>query len=109
MEPKDLFETLKGKFGDAVVELQSEGFRPAFVVVTPAGLPEVARTLRDDPEMRFDSLMSLSGVDYKDKFAVAYHLHSLEKKHAIGIKVFLPRENPALPSVDAVWPAANFM
>jgi NADH-quinone oxidoreductase subunit C len=109
LEPRDLFEALKGKFGDAVVELQSEGFRPAFVVVTPAGLPEVARFLRDDPEMKFDSLMSLSGVDYKDKFAVAYHLHSLEKKHAIGIKVFLPRENPSLPSVDAVWPAANFM
>jgi len=109
LEPRDLFETLKGKFGDAVAELQSEGFRPAFVVVAPAGLPEIARFLRDDPEMRFDSLMCLSGVDYKDRFAVAYHLHSLEKKHAIGIKVFLPPENPALPSVDAVWPAANFM
>jgi NADH-quinone oxidoreductase subunit C len=109
LEPQELFETLKGKFGDAVAELQSEGFRPAFVVVAPSGLPEVARFLRDDPGMKFDSLMSLSGVDYKDKFAVAYHLHSLVKKHAIGIKVFLPRENPSLPSVDAVWPAANFM
>ena len=109
MEPRDLFEALKGKFGGAVAELQSEGFRPAFVVVAPDGLPGIARFLRDDPEMRFDSLMSLSGVDYKDKFAVAYHLHSLSIRHAIGIKVFLPRENPSLPSVDAVWPAANFM
>ena len=109
MESKDLFETLKGKFGDAVAELQSEGFRPAFVVVAPAGLPEIARFLRDDPEMRFDSLMCLSGVDYKDRLAVAYHLHSTTMRHRIGLKVFLPPENPALPSVDAVWPAANFM
>jgi NADH-quinone oxidoreductase subunit C len=92
-----------------VAELQSEGFRPAFIVVPPPALPEIARFLRDDPAMAFDSLMCLSGVDYKDRFAVAYHLHSMEKRHAIGLKVFLPRESPSLPSVDSVWPAANFM
>jgi NADH-quinone oxidoreductase subunit C len=47
-------------------------------------------------------------VDYKEKYAVAYHLHSLKHRHAIGMKVFLPRETPSLPTVDAVWPAANF-
>ncbi|MGE5753501.1 MAG: NADH-quinone oxidoreductase subunit C, partial [Deltaproteobacteria bacterium] len=67
---------MKGKFGEAAAELQSEGFRPAFVVVSPETLPEIARFLRDDPSMKFDSLMCLSGVDYKDRFAVAYHLYS---------------------------------
>ena len=52
--------------------------------------------------------MCLSGVDYKDKFAVAYHLHSMKHRHAIGMKAFLPRETPSLPTVDDVWPAANF-
>lgn len=104
-----VFESLKGKFGDAVAELQSEAVRPPFVVVSAASLPEIARFLRDDPAMKFDSLMCLSGVDCKDRFAVAYHLHSLAHRHHIGLKVFLPKENPSLPSVDAVWPAANFM
>ncbi len=109
MEPQTVFEALKGKFGDAAVELQSEGFRPAFVVVSPEKLPEIARFLRDDPAMKFDSLMCLSGVDYKDRFAVAYHLHSMTHRHTVGLKVFLPRENPSVASVDGVWPAANFM
>ena len=109
MEPQVLFDAVKAEFGDAVTDLQSEGFRPPFVVVSPAALPEIARFLRDDPAMKLDSLMCLSGVDYKDRFAVAYHLHSITMRHAIGLKVFLPRENPSLPSVDAVWPAANFM
>lgn len=104
-----VFESLKGKFGDAVAEFQSEAVRPPFVVVSAASLPEIARFLRDDPAMKFDSLMCLSGVDCKDRFAVAYHLHSLAHRHHIGLKVFLPKENPSLPSVDAVWPAANFM
>lgn len=109
MEPKDIFDALKARFGDAVVELQGEGFRPAFVVVSATSVLDVARFLRDDPALAFDSLMCLSGVDYKDRFAVAYHLHSLREKHRIGVKVFVPKESPVLPSVDAVWPAANFM
>lgn len=109
MEPKDIFEALQAAFGEAVTECQSEGFRPPFVVVSPGSILEVARFLRGDPAMKFDSLMCLSGVDYKDRFAVAYHLHSMEIGHKIGIKAYLPREAPSLPSVDSVWPAANFM
>ena len=108
MEAQAIFDTLKGKFGDSVVELQSEGFNPAFVVVAPAAVREVSRFLKEDPALSFDSLMSLSGVDYKDKFAVAYHLYSIGHRHTIGMKVFLPRENPSLSTVDDVWPAANF-
>ena len=108
MEPKAIFEAVKGKFGEAVVELQEEGFRPPFLLVSPESVREIALFLRDDPAMKFDSLMCLSGVDYKDRFAVAYHLHSLEIGHRIGLKAFLPREAPSLPSVDQVWPAANF-
>ncbi|MBI5575430.1 MAG: NADH-quinone oxidoreductase subunit C [Deltaproteobacteria bacterium] len=109
MEPTAVFESLKGKFGEAVVELQDAGSKPAFVVVAPASVAEIARFLRDDPAMKFDSLMCLSGLDCKDRFAVAYHIHSMAHRHKIGLKAFLPKENPALPSVDSVWPAANFM
>ena len=108
MEAQAIFDMLKGKFGDAAVELQGEGFSPPVVVVAPAAVQDVARFLRDDPALSFDSLMCLSGVDYKDRFAVAYHLHSLSHRHAVGLKAFLPRETPSLPTVDDVWPAANF-
>jgi len=108
LEAQAIFDILKGKFGDAVVELQGEGYSPAFVVVAPAKVEEVSRFLKEDPNLSFDVLMCLSGVDYKEKFAVAYHLHSLKHRHAIGVKAFLPREAPSLPTVDDVWPAANF-
>jgi NADH-quinone oxidoreductase subunit C len=108
VEAQAVFDMLRGKFGDAVVEFQGEGFAPPFVVVAPAAVAEVSRFLSDDPALSFDSLMCLSGVDYKDRFAVAYHLHSMRHRHAIGLKAFLPRESPSLPTVDDVWPAANF-
>jgi NADH-quinone oxidoreductase subunit C len=104
-----IHEKIQSKFGAAVVELQAEGFNPPFVVVLPGSIQEVCRFLKEDPELRFDSLMCLSGVDYKDKFAVAYHIYSMDLKHEIGIKAYLPHDNPAIPTVDVVWKAAIYM
>jgi NADH-quinone oxidoreductase subunit C len=109
LEPKAIYEALKARFGDDVLEFQEAGFSPPFAVVSPGRFLEVSRFLRDEPSLAFDSLMCLSGVDYKDRFAVACHLYSMTQRHAIGIKAHLPREAPAIPSVDPVWPAANFM
>ncbi|HEY3489123.1 MAG TPA: NADH-quinone oxidoreductase subunit C [Candidatus Deferrimicrobiaceae bacterium] len=109
MDAKAIFQSLKSRFGDAVIELQDAGFDPAFVVVSPAAILSIARFLRDDPSMKFDALMCLSGVDYKENLAVAYHLHSMSLRHKIGVKVLLPKEEPRLDSVDSVWPTANFM
>ncbi|MGE5248424.1 MAG: NADH-quinone oxidoreductase subunit C, partial [Verrucomicrobiota bacterium] len=78
------------------------------VVVDAGKIKEIARFAKDDPALSFDCLMSLSGVDYKDRFAVAYHLFSMKHRHAIGLKAMLGRETPSLPTVDDVWPAANF-
>jgi len=103
-----IFEKLQGKFGTAVVELQGEGFNPPFVVVSSGSVKEISRFLKEDPALSFDSLMCLSGIDYKDRFAVAYHLYSMEHRHTIGVKAMIPHENPAIPSVDGIWPAAIY-
>ena len=75
MEAQAIFDMLKGSSATPSSNCE-EGFSPAFVVVAPAEMNAIARFLRDDPALSFDSLMCLSGVDYKEKFAVVYHLHS---------------------------------
>jgi len=109
VEPRAIFDLLKRRFGDGILEFQEQGISPPFAVVSPETLPEAARFLRDGEGLSFDSLMCLSGVDYPERFAVAYHLFSMKERHTLGIKVFLPKESPSVPSVDEVWPAANFM
>lgn len=44
----------------------------------------------------------------KSRFAVVYHLLSLEHNHRIRVKAFLPDEPPSIPSVIDIWPAANW-
>lgn len=42
------------------------------------------------------------------RFAVVYHLLSLTENHRIRLRVFLKEETLEIPSVVAIWPAANW-
>jgi NADH-quinone oxidoreductase subunit C len=108
MKAEEIAALLTGQFGTKILEAKNDGLMP-WSVVEPAEIQSVCCFLHDDGRLKMDHLECLSGVDYKDRFAVAYHLHSMSAKHRIGVKVFLPKDAPSLPSVDAVWPAANFM
>ena len=74
-------------------------------------LVEVARLLRDDPDMRFEMLASLSGVDYISeprRLHAVYHLLSLTYRRRIRLEVAVPVEDPHVPSVVDVWPTADW-
>lgn len=81
---------------------------PEAATIDPARLIEVCTHLRDDPELRFEFLSSLTGVDRLDSFEVVYHLESIRLNQMTTIKVTtLDRENPVVPSVVPVWPGAH--
>jgi NADH-quinone oxidoreductase subunit C len=88
------------------------------ITVGAADYLEVARTLRDTPELRFEQLVDLCGVDYSDyrnqpwdgpRFCVVSHLLSLTHNWRLRLKVFCPDDDlPVLPSVNDIWPAVNW-
>jgi NADH-quinone oxidoreductase subunit C len=77
---------------------------------------EVARTLRDHPDLQFAQLIDLSGVDYSTytgyegkRFAVALHLTSLHLNCRLRLRTFAEDDGfPVLPSVTDVWNSANW-
>ena len=77
--------------------------------VTVESIVEVCRFLRDDSELHFDFLSSISAVDYIAHFEVVYHLTSLKYNHAAVLKVMVQgRESPSLGSVVSIWRGADF-
>ena len=112
-QASEILHTLQEQFSDKIVRSSQEGLQP-FVVVAPEAVAEICAFLKTEPGLAFDSLMCLSGVDYKnskkeaDRMEVVYHLFSMRHRHKIVLKVELPRENPALPTVEAVWAIANW-
>ena len=72
---------------------------------------EVCRYLRDEPDLKFEILSDLTGLDLpkENKIQVVYHIYSYLHRHQIVLKVDLPRENPQLSTMEGVWKVANWL
>ncbi len=87
-------------------------------VVPAAGLAACMRELRDRPELRFETLIDVCGVDYSTfgngawdglRFAAVYHLLSVTHNWRLRVRSFAPDDGfPVLPSMVDTWPAANW-
>ncbi len=77
-----------------------------------ARLLEVARHLRDDPRLRFELCLGVSGVHYPDDVArelhAVYHLLSMTHNRRIRLEVTCPDADPHIPSVVAVYPTNDW-
>ena len=78
------------------------------VVVDGARAFELLKTLKENPDTRFDYLFCQSGVDWKEFFYVVYHLSSKEHKHTLVVKAKITdRINPTIESVAGIWKTAE--
>lgn len=111
MEAQAIHQALVAKFGERVIEADLAAGSP-FAVVAPEAIVELAAHCKSDPALAFDNLMCLSAVDYPKqtppRMEVVYHLFSYRHLHSFALKVQLPRENPAVPTVESVWGVANW-
>src|SRR5216684_80206 len=108
MEAVYVYERVKQRFPDKVLEVSDKKPDP-FAVIEPGAIVEVSHFLRDDPETAMDCLSNETGVDYKDRIEVVYHLYSYSHRHGCVLKVKLPRDNPTVTTVEEIWKSANWM
>jgi NADH-quinone oxidoreductase subunit C len=127
MKSPQFVNRLKSKFDDQITGANLEAIDP-WIEVAPAGLVDVCRYLRDEPDLRFNMLNCITAVDYFEPDAakaaktgwqphleVVYHLWSLPHKRSLVLKVMLPRwkdgvegQLPEVPSVYGVWKTADW-
>ena len=108
MEINDIFQLLKDKYGDAVIEMNDQQPTDPFIIVSADQLFDICHTLRDHDKLQFDYLMSLSGMDYGENVGVVYHLYSMNLKHKLVIKVMVLKDKPRVSSVERIWKTADW-
>src|SRR5262245_5458887 len=111
MDAKAILEKLTAKFGADITASNVEVPQP-FAVVATEKIADVAAFLRNDLALAMDNLMCQSAVDYPKetppRMEVVYHLHSYRHEHSFVLKVFTPREDPVVPTVEHLWGVANW-
>ncbi|MEE8356118.1 MAG: NADH-quinone oxidoreductase subunit C [Anaerolineales bacterium] len=78
------------------------------LIVESTNLVPLMQTLRD--EFGYDSLTSVTGVDYlpEEKMEVVYHLYQSTGGSILVIKTQLPRAKSIVPSLVGLFPGAAF-
>ena len=110
LNANEIHARLRARFGDTIGDLA--GTRPDNVCATvaPAAIAEVSRFAKDDPELAFDCLSNLSGVDYPKRavIEIVYNLYSYRHRHHFTLKVDTPRDNPVVPTLSGLWSHADW-
>jgi len=109
--------SLNAALGDKVVTIK-EALGEVTLAVKAADLLEVMTTLRDRPELRFEQLTDVCGVDYSTyrdgaysgaRFAVVYHLLSYANNWRLRVRAHAADDEfPVVDSVISIWPSANW-
>ncbi|MFF4952490.1 NADH-quinone oxidoreductase subunit C [Streptomyces chattanoogensis] len=83
-----------------------------------ACLPAVARILRDDPALRFELCLGVSGAHFPGtpsdttnagrELHAVYHLRSLTHNRLIRLEVSAPDDDPHVPSIVSVYPTNDW-
>jgi NADH-quinone oxidoreductase subunit C len=112
-----LDDTLRRILGGRILKLEA-ACGQLTLDVPAADYHSVATLLRDQPELRFEQLIDLCGLDcstYGDgawtgrRFAAVIQLLSLTHNWRLRVRVFCPDDDtPVLDSVTDVWPSANW-
>jgi NADH-quinone oxidoreductase subunit C len=75
-------------------------------------LVQVAGELRDDPQLRFELCLGVSGVHYPDESGrelhAVYPLKSITHNRRIRVEVVAPDADPHIPSLFGVYPTNDW-
>ena len=103
---EDKLKSLKLALGELTIE------------VAAADYLAVMTALRDEPDLRFEEMIDLCGVDYSTygdgawsgrRFAVVSHLLSIAHNWRLRVRVFAEDDEfPSVDSVTGVWTSVNW-
>ncbi len=112
-----LHDRLQSVLGERAAVL-SERLGELTLEVKAAEYRAVAQILHEHPDLRFEQLIDLCGIDYstygdsawpRERFAVALQLLSIEHNWRLRLRAFCPDDaQPRLDSVIEIWPSVNW-
>jgi NADH-quinone oxidoreductase subunit C len=109
--PIDIAEQIKSRFQSDVLEILEFGGQVS-VLVEKGRILDIMNYLKNTPELYFDYLADLCGVDYLGRknyrFEVVYNLRSIMHNHSIRIKTPVTEEDCKIDSVVGIWAGANW-
>ena len=105
-----VIDRARAVLGDALIDAWERAGEVTLHVARNS-IVDVLTIIRDDPDLRYQQLMEMVGVDYPEnpeRFEVDYCLLSLSNNRRIRVKLTTDEATP-VPSVTGIWPVAGWL
>lgn len=106
LAPRAALEQVEALLGDFITSIEIEEGDRLLIRLEPAGLPQVARTLRDDATLDFKYLVYVTATDFEDRIEAVYYMRSINHNLKADLRVDLDRDEPTLPSISSIFRTA---
>ncbi len=106
MRVAELADRVQARYPDVVVAREEVA-----IFLDRSELLGTVNELREDPDLAFDFLSSVTATDWpgrEPRFWLSYELSSIAHSHRVRLKVGLPEDDPHVPSIVAAYPGANW-
>ena len=101
---------LEARFTDVLAGPVRQRHDETEIRIAARDVPDVLRALHDEPELGFDLLADLAGVDTGDEMQVVYHLWGSSSPDWLRVVATgLDRAEPRAPSVTFLWKGAEWL
>jgi NADH-quinone oxidoreductase subunit C len=108
---QDIVGLLQAASPGAPSEVAASTDQPT-IYVPATHIVEIARELRDRPELAFNLLADLTAVDLwprEPRYEVVYHFVSLQNRLRLRVKTRVDAEPAQIATVSGVWAAAAWL
>ena len=87
----------------------TQGISDVILIIDRNDVPKVLGAAKAAPELSFDYLRDLTGVDYEEGgLEVVYQLHSFKYNHNVAIRAKVPTDDPRIGTVSNIWRGADW-
>jgi len=109
LRPDRVAALFREHFPSIVLDAGQNAAGETVVTVGKSQVAFLLRQARERPELAFDFLRCLTGVDQlQEGIELIYSLFSYQHRHCVHIKTLLPPDDPTVASVTAIWLGADW-
>ena len=103
MNVEEIKSAISNKFSGSIIE--NDELSKNQIEIKGLQWLEIATFMRDNPDLSFDQLECITGVDMGEESNLQsrYNLHSMEHRHKVEIVINHDRKKAVVSSVEQVW------
>jgi NADH-quinone oxidoreductase subunit C len=105
-----IIQKLQARFSE-IIEATNEFRGDLTVQVKKNSLVKVGEFLKSEPDLAFDLIVDVLGVDMyrpEGRFEVVYNLYSLKNNKYLRLKIAVEEDDCTAPTVTGIWEGANW-